>query len=146
MVETLSSTISLLRRVVDNYPRLPSGVTLYLFGSILTDTIDRRDTDVLLVYPPGYLATAHQLAMHLRSLSVVPPIEVVAVSSEEEEETRFVEVVGAQRFWVSSDCGSGDECVVSGGWTNYLGGLWTSLLALVAAGFRSRRYCAWPIA
>ena len=93
--------IRFLTEIAARCHRLPRGLQLYLFGSSLSKGIEPGDTDVLLVYPVGQLDAAHDLAMRLRSLDVFPPVEVIALSGDEEDETKFVDVVGAKRFWVS---------------------------------------------
>lgn len=102
MMETPSSIIDLLRVVADSLLGLPNGMTLYLFGSTLSGATNCQDTDVLLVYSSGNLDAAHKLSTRLRSLAVLPPIEVVALSCDEEDETGFIESVGAQQFWTSN--------------------------------------------
>lgn len=95
----LDITITRVVRLANSLPELTSGIRLHLFGSALSTREIRNDTDILLVYPVGRLAEAHQLAEHLRSLDISPPVSVIALNYEEENETQFIEGVGAVQFW-----------------------------------------------
>lgn len=102
MMETVSSIIDLLRQIADDFEGHSCGLQLYLFGSALSGVKDQGDIDVLLLYPVGCLEIAHELAMRLRSLDVMPPVEVVALSGDEVDEKQFIEVVGGELFWMQS--------------------------------------------
>ena len=103
-METLSSSILHLTNLVISIPELNSGMTLYLFGSGLSNPDEREDTDVLLVYPIGRLYDAHELARRLRTIDSSPPVTVIALSHGEEEEMRFIEIAGAEMFWPPWEC------------------------------------------
>ncbi|MDX2967384.1 hypothetical protein [Streptomyces acidiscabies] len=79
-------------------------VQLHVFGSaIKPDNRQPKDVDILLVYREGNLSLAHDICDRIRSLVTYPPIDILALSLEEERETNFIEGVNAKRFWPSED-------------------------------------------
>ncbi|WP_416069805.1 nucleotidyltransferase domain-containing protein [Streptomyces sp. AK02-01A] len=75
-------------------------IDLYLFGSVVrTDGGQLGDVDILVVYEESSLTFAHAFCNHLRSLTTHPPLDVIALSRQEEIETYFVATVGAKKIW-----------------------------------------------
>ena len=97
-------TLSIINQVIrttEEDGRHTAGMSLYLFGSVASGANIHKDVDVLLVYPSGHLNHAHDLAEALRQLEVYPPIEVLALSQDEEEEADFVRTQRAVQLWPS---------------------------------------------
>ncbi len=92
-------SIGLLRKAARSRGAQAQRSRVYVFGSNLEPGGGATDTDVLLVYPDGELVEAHSFAEQLRGLSVLPPLDVIALSAAEEDETSFVLGVGAVEIW-----------------------------------------------
>ncbi|RRQ79349.1 hypothetical protein CQW39_09340 [Streptomyces griseofuscus] len=75
-------------------------VELYVFGSaVRRGDHQPGDVDILLLYKGEDLALAHDLCKSIRELLTYPPIDVLALSQDEERETDFIRTVDAKRFW-----------------------------------------------
>lgn len=70
------------------------GVELWLFGSAL-ESASPRDLDVLAIYEDrGDIATLRRVSAE----DDVPPIDLIAMSVEEERDYTFIEVTRARRL------------------------------------------------
>ncbi|WP_209498994.1 nucleotidyltransferase domain-containing protein [Streptomyces sp. PvR006] len=91
---------SLLREAIFDFLGSTHCVEIFFFGSITRTAADQNgDVDILVIYEEGALKLAHAFCSHLRSLTTHPPLDVIALSRQEERETSFVAIVGAKRFW-----------------------------------------------
>lgn len=69
---------------------VPSGMSIYAFGSALVDRRRARDLDILLIYPDGDLEVAHRVANQIRNTTPNGLVDVLAMSRTEERATAFV--------------------------------------------------------
>jgi hypothetical protein len=99
MTANSSAVTSRVIDEVDAASGVPSGITLYLFGSCLHSPGDGNDVDVLLVYPHGDLSSAHALAESIRESSEHAVVDVVALSDAEERELGFIDSEQARQIW-----------------------------------------------
>ncbi|MFI1619673.1 nucleotidyltransferase domain-containing protein [Streptomyces lydicus] len=78
----------------------PSRIKLYTFGSVLRlDDHQPQDIDVLVLYKRGDLDLAHTVCNQMRELITYPPLDVLALSEDEERETDFISGAEATRIW-----------------------------------------------
>jgi len=103
MMETSSSIAGPLVEVADSHSAIATGFQLHIFGSATKTPGPHSDTDVLILYPSGHLDEAHQFATALRRLELFPPLDVIALSYEEERELDFIAFVKAKKFWECSN-------------------------------------------
>lgn len=83
--------LAALREIVEAH----AGVQLWLFGSALCDD-QPADLDVLLVYTD--LADIASIRMSRKWEEHEPPVDITAMTPDEEHHYRFVETTGAQRL------------------------------------------------
>jgi len=94
----LSSTIARLRSVAGIYLD-HDNLSIHVFGSVMHGPESPNDIDILIVYDTEDFHLAHKLATCLRNLDAYPPIEVLALSRDEECETDFICTVQAVEVW-----------------------------------------------
>jgi predicted nucleotidyltransferase len=96
-----ANSSAITTRVIDEISAadVPSGTTLYLFGSHFRRSGDGSDVDVLLIYPQGELRWAHALAELMRESAEDAVVDVLALSDAEERELGFIESEQAHQIW-----------------------------------------------
>ncbi|MFD4654697.1 nucleotidyltransferase domain-containing protein [Kitasatospora sp. NPDC058444] len=80
----------------------PGRIELHIFGSILRpSSAPPSDIDIAIIYESQDFDFVHDICGRLRGLDTTPPIDVIALNIEEEEETDFLRLVQARKLWSS---------------------------------------------
>ena len=91
------STITLLTAEAERLAHLAPSATWFLFGSALNTDAAPNDLDVLIVYRNDQHAVSiHQ---HINLASVLPPIHLLLMRQEEENELKFRDVQNCVEFF-----------------------------------------------
>ncbi|WP_280865603.1 nucleotidyltransferase domain-containing protein [Streptomyces sp. SAI-127] len=89
-----------LQQVTECCADYPYRIDVYVFGSAAHSSKSHpSDIDILVVYQRNDLNSAHELCNHLRNLITYPPLDVLALSEDEEAETDFIGNVEAKKIW-----------------------------------------------
>ncbi|WP_414496650.1 nucleotidyltransferase domain-containing protein [Streptomyces sp. CRN 30] len=89
-----------MQQVLACCSRLSSNTQVYVFGSAIHPGGHQpNDIDILVLYDCSELPSAHRFCSQLRALATFPPLDVLALSTDEESETDFICGVRAEKIW-----------------------------------------------
>ncbi len=87
--------MNLKQTIVNDFPQTPTGVEVFLFGSILTSE-NNSDIDLAIVYDKRMIGLKEVVELrqflrgHIESISDFPS-EIMLLSKEENEEMEFIQ-------------------------------------------------------